>query len=488
LQNLEVAAKQLKRFGLSYFQLDSGYSTNEFMNVFEVDSKRFPHGMKYIADQIHNKGLKAGIWINPFNMGKQSKFFLDPKNANWYPEPDGAFPIKSAWRNIDISIPAAQEYVRQYIRKVVKEWGFELLKADFTYLVMAARKYWNEKMTSAQILRLGYKILKEEAGPDTFLFGIGGPVGLHWGDVDGERISLDTLPRWGKDHEIGNELSGIVPSYRTFARRYFYHNRIWLNHLDCLSFRQSLKWEESLCLATAMALLGGIFKIGDKLVDMTADQFAVVQRMLPIYRSGARPLDLFRTLIPEILALPIQKPAIKWHVVGVFHWGSNKDLMTDQPMPENEKEIRFAFTELGLDSTIPIHVFDFWNERYLGSFHESFGVKLLPHHCGLYSFHPDQGHPQYLSNNRHLTQGAIEIGDIIWNMAEMSLTGTLKLVENFEHIMYFYVPPNFKLKTIQFGEITEIKVESEGALTKIHFRIPSKLHDVLYPWKLFYEI
>ena len=83
---------------------------------------------------------------------------------------------------------------------------------------------------------MGYKIIREEAGPNILIYGIGGPIGLHWGDVDGERLTLDTLPRWGEESNMGVAVSGVLPSYYCLARRYFLNNRIWFNHMDLLCF------------------------------------------------------------------------------------------------------------------------------------------------------------------------------------------------------------------------------------------------------------
>ncbi len=109
------------------------------------------------------------------------------------------------------------------------------------------------------------------------------PIGLHWGDVDGERLTLDTLPRWGEESNMGVAVSGVLPSYHCLARRYFLNNRIWFNHMDLLCFRPSLQNNEIMMLANAMALLGGLFKLGDKMENLSPENFGVLQKMLPIY-------------------------------------------------------------------------------------------------------------------------------------------------------------------------------------------------------------
>ena len=81
-------------------------------------------------------------------------------------------------------------------------------------------------------------------------------------------MTLDTLPRWGEESNMGVAVSGVLPSYYCLARRDFLNNRIWFNHMDLLCFRPSLQNNEIMMLANAMALLGGLFKLGDKMENL----------------------------------------------------------------------------------------------------------------------------------------------------------------------------------------------------------------------------
>jgi alpha-galactosidase len=53
------------------FQVDDGYQT-AVGDWLSIDYKKFPNGMKNIADSIHSKGLQAGIWLAPFGAQKGS--------------------------------------------------------------------------------------------------------------------------------------------------------------------------------------------------------------------------------------------------------------------------------------------------------------------------------------------------------------------------------------------------------------------------------
>jgi hypothetical protein len=472
LANLKVAAKELKPFGLEYFQIDNGYSPDHLMTVDEVAEDRFPHGMKWLADQIHAEGLKAGLWINPFNVGKNSKYVTQFKKDGWFPERDPTFPVQSGWLHLDLSIPAVQNYIRHVIRKVVHEWGYDILKIDFTYMVMAAKKYANPEMTAAEIQRLGYEIIRDEAGPNVFIFGIGGPIGLHLGAVDAERISLDTLPFWKSDNS-GLFANGLLPSYLTFARRYFYHNRIFINHLDCLSFRASFHRHESMCLATAIGLLGGMWKIGDKIIDLKPEDIAVCRRLLPIYRTSARPLDLFRHSYPEILDLYVEKAFGDWHVVGLFNWGENMNILTGESDKDSPKEIQLIFKEMGLSPHKEYHLFDFWEQKYLGIHKTSYQKLLQPHHSQTISVHEVKNIPQLISSNRHISQGGIELDNVEWDETKCQLKCVMEAVPGFDHTLTFIIPPPYTMINVTILTSEHITSAWMENCLQLLFRIPS---------------
>ena len=51
--------------------------------------------------------------------------------------PDPSFPIKNRWRPLDLSVPEVHRLSPSLYPQVVKEWGFDVLKCDFTYHVMS---------------------------------------------------------------------------------------------------------------------------------------------------------------------------------------------------------------------------------------------------------------------------------------------------------------------------------------------------------------
>ena len=54
----------LRDCGYNYIVIDDCWAerSRDENGRLKCDSKKFPHGMKYVADYIHNKGLKFGMY------------------------------------------------------------------------------------------------------------------------------------------------------------------------------------------------------------------------------------------------------------------------------------------------------------------------------------------------------------------------------------------------------------------------------------------
>lgn len=57
-----VVTNGLKAVGYEYINLDDGWAGYRDSNGVMVANSKFPHGMKYLADYIHSKGLKIGLY------------------------------------------------------------------------------------------------------------------------------------------------------------------------------------------------------------------------------------------------------------------------------------------------------------------------------------------------------------------------------------------------------------------------------------------
>ena len=145
LEDLEGCATLMEPGDL--FQVDDGWEPH-VGDWLTPDKKKFPGGMKAVADAIHEKGFKAGLWLAPFvaRVGselykKHQDWFLKVGGENWF--------LGSNWGgfcSLDIDKPEVEEYLRETFRRVFEDWGFDLVKLDFLY---GAAPFGNERESRA---------------------------------------------------------------------------------------------------------------------------------------------------------------------------------------------------------------------------------------------------------------------------------------------------------------------------------------------------
>ncbi len=127
-----TAAKRFFRAGS--LQIDDGWE-RKVGDWLEPDPAKFPHGLRPLADAAHESGFLAGLWLAPFVCEKESLLCKD--HPDWLLKANGApWCCGSNWSSfyaLDIDQPEVQAYLKQVFDRVLKAWGFDLVKLDFLY-------------------------------------------------------------------------------------------------------------------------------------------------------------------------------------------------------------------------------------------------------------------------------------------------------------------------------------------------------------------
>ncbi|HMD14973.1 MAG TPA: glycoside hydrolase family 36 protein, partial [Bacteroidota bacterium] len=126
LVNLTVAARSLKEAGLQYIQIDDGYqiAAGDWNT-----NKKFPHGHKWLVDQIHGKGLLAGLWVAPFAIAESSTVYK--QHPDWLLKDDGdtlkQFSANEWWGgkiySLDPTKPEVQRWLTNLFYMIANTWG-----------------------------------------------------------------------------------------------------------------------------------------------------------------------------------------------------------------------------------------------------------------------------------------------------------------------------------------------------------------------------
>lgn len=197
--------------------------------------------------------------------------------------------------------------------------------------------------------------------------------------------------------------------------------------------QDALGIEQARVEATLIALPGQRLFAGDRLGGLAPDRIWLLQRSLPA--CDVRPGNLY----PQLGHLPIwnlgvRRPFGSWHVVALFNWD------------DGQAEIGFDWSEIGEAADAQFLCWEFWTETWQGVNQERFAMQVPPHTVRLIAMQPYMAHPQFLTSDRHVTQGGVELKGQQW--ADDVLRVTLGVVGGFPTTARFFVPESFAFKSV----------------------------------------
>ena len=261
---------------VSIYQIDDGYETY-IGDWLDDNPSKFPHGMKYIADKIHDKGYKAGIWLAPFNCQKISR--MAKEHPDWLIKDTNGKPMIGciAWGGaytFDIYNEEVREYLRKVFDVVLNEWGYDMVKLDFLYSQCIKPRHGKSR---GEIMCDAMAFLRECVG-DKLILGCGVPIGAAIGVVDACRISCDVdLTYKGKFYsriQVANEMLNARSAINNSIFRRHMNGRVWMNDPDVFFLRKdNLKFtdEQKYLLGRINNLCGNVLFVSDNAGDYDAN-------------------------------------------------------------------------------------------------------------------------------------------------------------------------------------------------------------------------
>ena len=257
---------------VNIFQIDDGYETY-IGDWLDPNPAKFPKGMKYIADEIHKKGYKAGIWLAPFNCQKISR--MAKEHPDWLIKHENGKPMVGciAWGGaytFDIYNDEVRAYLRKVFDVVLNEWGYDMVKLDFLYSQCIKPRHGKSR---GEIMCDAMAFLRECVGDKLFL-GCGVPIGPALGICDACRISCDVdLTYKGQFYsriQVSNEMLNARSAINNSIFRRHLDGRAWMNDPDVFFLRKNnLKFtdEQKYLLGKINNLCGNVLFVSDNAGD-----------------------------------------------------------------------------------------------------------------------------------------------------------------------------------------------------------------------------
>ena len=274
------------------FQIDDG-SEAYVGDWLDIDSKKFPNGLKPIVDKIHEKGLKAGIWLAPLVCETNSKIFKEHKDY-LYLENNKPVPAGCNW-SVDYVLDIRKEEVINYIKKCLKYYvdlGFDFFKLDFLY---ASALIKDSNFTRAELMSYIMDILRNELKGKLLLV-CGVPLSSSFKRADyariGPDITLDFNDIWYMKfmhrERISTKVTLVNTIYRSFMNKICFANDPDVYLLRDDNIKLNNKQKEA--VITLNHLCGSVFMTSDDVSNYSEENKKLLKKSQELV--GSEILDI----------------------------------------------------------------------------------------------------------------------------------------------------------------------------------------------------
>lgn len=443
LANLRFAADHRDRLPFTYFQIDDGYQAG--IGDWTTVNEKFPHGLKWLANEIRAAGFRPGLWLAPLFAGAKSRLYAD--HPEWVVRDADGRPVLAMhnWDQdcygLDGTNPAVRRWLTDLFREICDGWGYEYVKTDFLFGAAVKGVRADMTKTRAQAYRMALEAIREGVGPRRFILGCLALNAPTAGFCDSARIGPDVAPWWrwlAREQREAAAAGAKPPPYhpdgvpQTLANilntmtRSWMHGRLWANDPDCLLARDTntaLTVDEVRTLATAVALSGGAMFDSDDLPDLSPQRLDLVSAMLPPLDKPAVAKDLMERTFPSLFEATFEKPFGSWRLAGLIN------------LEDRARDIRLPLPPGRW------HAFEFWSRRYLGEHDGVFVARRVPPHASrLLRLTPATGEPALVGSTFHIGQGVHELENVAYDRRSRTLRLSVRPVPARRGSLFVWVP------------------------------------------------
>ena len=474
----DAVVEKLVPFGFNFIQIDDKWQDGVHAeprngpkkNFLRVDPEGpYPNGMRAPADSIRSKGMMAGIWLLPF-AGEpadphwdHSLFAISAVTDQRTPEERRLRPFKiravtegkpyeSRWTGatVDMTNPAAQEYLYKTIEQMAKDWNYNYYKLDGFNAGLGIENIYdirngeyrpddlgdvifhNPEITPVGAHRIGLEIVRKAAGEDAFILGCNisqnmRSMGASYGLVDAMRIGPDNDARW----------TSLLRGPWHGSNRYFFNGRVWWNDPDPVYVKNSMPLEHAQAIATWVAVSGQFFVFSDWVPNLSEERLNILRRTLrPHGLTSVKPVDFFSEDLPKIWYLSSESMS---DIVAFYNWDG-----------ENPTKIETTASWIGLPEAKEYVAFDYWGDKLFGIFGDKLSIEIPPTSCLVLAVQPVKSHPILLSTSQHVTQGIVDVVSVSWNAETKTLSGVSKVIANDPYELRIYDPATKAIRRVMF--------------------------------------
>ncbi len=371
---------------------------------------------------------RGGIPLTYSQTGANSRDFI-AAHPDWYLFNDtkrlfnekGEFTYKST---VDFTDPGFIAHL-QKVYGNLRDGGMAGLMFDYPEGAFRLEGgFEDQHSTAAAAYRTIFELPKTILGPDSYI-----DERNVWAQPNGRGCFMDVTAGLVDSQRVWGDTDLASPEMYSRCGHRWYKNRVLFTYdMDSKNlFKVSPNNRDGLRQLLTMAYVAAPrLVLASSFSRMTPEQLHDLSRIYPIHATprSARPLDAFTREdgIPHIYDFAVDA---SWHQLTFY----NPDVKTNGTIGvELGKDCSFG--GMGLDSRKSYYAYDFWNDAFLGKFPGNGRLEqtLRPGEVRMMSVHEAAPHPQFISSNRHVMQGYVDVLQTGWNPSARTLTGASKVV------------------------------------------------------------
>jgi len=151
-------------------------------------NEKFPSGLAALSNELTEQGFNTGIWLAPLLV--HARLPLVAEHPDWFVRDTVFNHLRHGEMKIlDVTHPGAADHLRGIVRDLVNA-GFTQLKIDFLFPGTYEGGRF-DPVTGMQAYNRALQIIRETAGRDTVILGVGSPPIAGFDQVDAWRLGPD---------------------------------------------------------------------------------------------------------------------------------------------------------------------------------------------------------------------------------------------------------------------------------------------------------
>ncbi len=317
-------AKHAAAIGVELFVIDDGWfqgRKDDFAGLgdYEVDTAKFPRGLKPLVEKVEKLGMRAGIWVEPEMVNEDSD--LARAHTDWVLRVPGKTPREGRHQWVlDLCNAAVRDHLVEQVGRVIDDNGFSYVKWDMNrHIADAFSPHVAHPGMTLHAYMLGlYDVLERIFGPRP-------DVLLEMCSSGGNRFDLGMLRYaamiWSSDDTDPIERLAIQGGLS-----HLYPPSVISNHVSAAPHAQTLR-DTSLSTRFNVAAFGCLGYELD-LDFLTAEETKEIREQIAFYLAHRETLQFGRFRRRPLAPAPGNEGRIVWQagegdlaIVGNFQRG-----------------------------------------------------------------------------------------------------------------------------------------------------------------------